>query len=285
MHAVRTHIATTLQRSLLPPRLPIVPGLTIAARFRAAGETTEVGGDFYDLFGVGDALDGRDGRRHRQGPGRGDDHVAGALHDAHRGPVRGARRAPMLRAPQRGAGRPTPTAARSAPRSASRIEPADGRRRLRRRPRAAAAIRRRCLVSADGRRRAGRHARAAARRVRRRRAGRDADVALGAGDALVLYTDGVTDTRGEDGDASASERLERAAARHRAPSTPTRWPRGIDEALQAFEDGQQRDDVAVLVLRDGGGAPTVVARAPDTRGLTSGTKIRPQRAACSRARR
>ena len=49
VHAVRTHIATTLQRSLLPPRLPSVPGLTVAARFRAAGETSEVGGDFYDL--------------------------------------------------------------------------------------------------------------------------------------------------------------------------------------------------------------------------------------------
>ncbi len=39
LHAARSHIATTLQRSLLPPRLPTVPGVTIAARFRAAGET------------------------------------------------------------------------------------------------------------------------------------------------------------------------------------------------------------------------------------------------------
>ena len=50
VHAARSHIATTLQRSLLPPRLPDVPGLTIAARFRAAGVSSEVGGDFYDLF-------------------------------------------------------------------------------------------------------------------------------------------------------------------------------------------------------------------------------------------
>src|SRR3954452_16230187 len=55
VHGVRTHIAATLQRSLLPPRLPAVPGMTIAARFRAAGEATEVGGDFYDLFSVDDA--------------------------------------------------------------------------------------------------------------------------------------------------------------------------------------------------------------------------------------
>ena len=52
VHGVRAHIATTLQRSLLPPRLPAVPGMTIAARFRAAGEASEVGGDFYDLFSV-----------------------------------------------------------------------------------------------------------------------------------------------------------------------------------------------------------------------------------------
>ena len=55
LHDARSQIATTLQRSLLPPRLPVVPGVTIAARFRAAGETSDVGGDFYDLFPVGDA--------------------------------------------------------------------------------------------------------------------------------------------------------------------------------------------------------------------------------------
>src|SRR5262249_32066626 len=55
VHAGRTHTAPPLHRSLLPPRLPIVPGITIAARYRAAGETNEVSGDFYDVFGVGDA--------------------------------------------------------------------------------------------------------------------------------------------------------------------------------------------------------------------------------------
>jgi GAF domain-containing protein len=49
----RTHIARTLQESLLPPELPQPPGLDVAARFRAAGEGYEVGGDFYDLFDTG----------------------------------------------------------------------------------------------------------------------------------------------------------------------------------------------------------------------------------------
>jgi serine phosphatase RsbU (regulator of sigma subunit) len=44
------HIAQVLQRSLLPPGLPSVPGLKAAVRFIAAGEGIEVGGDFYDFF-------------------------------------------------------------------------------------------------------------------------------------------------------------------------------------------------------------------------------------------
>jgi PAS domain S-box-containing protein len=48
------HIAVTLQASLLPERLPEIPGLESAVRYWAAGEGTEVGGDFYDLFDAGD---------------------------------------------------------------------------------------------------------------------------------------------------------------------------------------------------------------------------------------
>jgi serine phosphatase RsbU (regulator of sigma subunit)/anti-sigma regulatory factor (Ser/Thr protein kinase) len=46
----RGHIAHTLQSSLLPARLPHVPGFELAARFHAAGEAVEVGGDFFDVF-------------------------------------------------------------------------------------------------------------------------------------------------------------------------------------------------------------------------------------------
>jgi PAS domain S-box-containing protein len=44
------HAASALQRSLLPPTLPEIPGIDIASRYRAAGEGTEVGGDFFDVF-------------------------------------------------------------------------------------------------------------------------------------------------------------------------------------------------------------------------------------------
>lgn len=47
-------IATTLQASLLPGSLPTIEGLDVAVRYWAAGEGTEVGGDFYDAFVVDD---------------------------------------------------------------------------------------------------------------------------------------------------------------------------------------------------------------------------------------
>lgn len=45
-------LARTLQRSFIPPSAPEVPGLDIAAAYRPAGEGTEVGGDFYDVFQI-----------------------------------------------------------------------------------------------------------------------------------------------------------------------------------------------------------------------------------------
>jgi serine phosphatase RsbU (regulator of sigma subunit) len=43
-------IAETLQTSLLPPVLPELPGMELAAAYRPAGKGFEVGGDFYDVF-------------------------------------------------------------------------------------------------------------------------------------------------------------------------------------------------------------------------------------------
>ncbi|HEX2048022.1 MAG TPA: SpoIIE family protein phosphatase [Acidimicrobiales bacterium] len=43
-------LAQTLQRSLLPPAPPKIPGLDVAAVYRPAGTGDEVGGDFYDVF-------------------------------------------------------------------------------------------------------------------------------------------------------------------------------------------------------------------------------------------
>ena len=56
LYSERSHIAQTLQRSLLPPALPAIEGLELAARYRAAGEQNEVGGDFYDAFRAADGV-------------------------------------------------------------------------------------------------------------------------------------------------------------------------------------------------------------------------------------
>ena len=50
---VEREIARTLQRSLLPDSLPRIAGAELAVRYWAAGEGTEVGGDFYDVFDTG----------------------------------------------------------------------------------------------------------------------------------------------------------------------------------------------------------------------------------------
>jgi PAS domain S-box-containing protein len=47
-------IAVTLQAALLPAALPEIPGVSIAVRYWAAGAVSEVGGDFYDVFPIGD---------------------------------------------------------------------------------------------------------------------------------------------------------------------------------------------------------------------------------------
>ena len=46
----RSEVARALQASLLPRTLPTVPGLELAATYRAATKGVEVGGDFYDVF-------------------------------------------------------------------------------------------------------------------------------------------------------------------------------------------------------------------------------------------
>jgi serine phosphatase RsbU (regulator of sigma subunit) len=52
LYSERDHVARALQSSLLPPSLPDIPGAKVTARYRAAGEGNEVGGDFYHVFQV-----------------------------------------------------------------------------------------------------------------------------------------------------------------------------------------------------------------------------------------
>ena len=46
-------LVETLQQTLIPPAPPDIPGLEIFAAYRPAGSGDEVGGDFYDVFEIG----------------------------------------------------------------------------------------------------------------------------------------------------------------------------------------------------------------------------------------
>lgn len=54
LYEERTAIAQALQALLLPSALPSATGVDFGARYAAAGEGNEVGGDFYDVFGLPD---------------------------------------------------------------------------------------------------------------------------------------------------------------------------------------------------------------------------------------
>lgn len=56
LHDRQARLSRTLQANLLPPALPRVKGLEIAAGFRpAAGPEEQIGGDFYDVFQRGES--------------------------------------------------------------------------------------------------------------------------------------------------------------------------------------------------------------------------------------
>jgi PAS domain S-box-containing protein len=56
---VREHeVAEALQRSMLPPELPAIPGLDVAARYLPGSVGAQVGGDWYDLLHLPDGAVG-----------------------------------------------------------------------------------------------------------------------------------------------------------------------------------------------------------------------------------
>jgi PAS domain S-box-containing protein len=54
LYQERAYVARTLQQSLLPGSLPSMAGADVAAEYVPAGEGMEVGGDFFDVFAVGE---------------------------------------------------------------------------------------------------------------------------------------------------------------------------------------------------------------------------------------
>jgi sigma-B regulation protein RsbU (phosphoserine phosphatase) len=75
----------------------------------------------------------------------------------------------------------------------------------------------------------------------------DTAVHLGSGDLMVLYTDGVTEARGPDGMFGSDElaRVLASCAGMDAKSVAAR----IESAALEIQEGNPRDDIAVLVVR------------------------------------
>jgi serine phosphatase RsbU (regulator of sigma subunit) len=236
-HDSRARIATTLQRSLLPPRLPDVPGLVLAARFRSAEEGTEVGGDFYDVFGVGEAWYAVMGDVTGKGP------AAAAVTGLARYTLRAAatyeqrpsdalhrlnttllgeqrqcsavcarleRSGPEWRATVACAGHPMPFVLRPGqpPRALGRPGTLGG-------------------AFPEGQT-------------------CDDTATLAPGDTLLFYTDGVTDARGVDGRYEVGRLV--ALLGTLAGAGADTVVQTVDDAVREFQVGRQRDDVALLAL-------------------------------------
>ncbi|MCU1486582.1 MAG: sle [Actinomycetia bacterium] len=54
LHEREQRVAETLQRRLLPQRVPVVDGASFAVRYRPADDEVHVGGDWYDVLDLGD---------------------------------------------------------------------------------------------------------------------------------------------------------------------------------------------------------------------------------------
>ncbi|MGH2718241.1 MAG: PP2C family protein-serine/threonine phosphatase, partial [Actinomycetota bacterium] len=249
------HIAMTLQDRLLPPELPAILGIDLAARYRPALETTEVGGDFYDVFPVG--------------PGA----WAFAIGDISGKGVEAAALTSLARYTVRAAAREhrQPREVLSRLNEAVLAEGAEGRfltivfARLRQ---GSGGLR---LTAASG----GHPLPLLLRR--------DGSVELAArpgtlmgfvetvhlpekvtelspGDLVVFYTDGLTDVRGPEG-TFGEERLVAVLQACRGFSADATAAR-LEEEVLAFLHGEPRDDLAMLVLKVAEGSEVGPADSP-----------------------
>lgn len=240
----RAAIAATLQRGLKPPELFAPPGFAVASHYDAAGAFNEVGGDFYDAFATAD------GWMLVVGDVAGHGAEAAALTALARYTLRSA--AQLTRDPVRAAQQLNATL-RDLP-QLSLCTTVCAHVRVARAGGTALVTLANCghprpLLLRDGELQelgcvgpmAGAFDDSA---------WRGTEIALQPGDALVLYTDGVLDTVGTD-DRFGAERLRAALAQARS-AEPEQLVGALAGALEAFRDGAQRDDTAIVALRFGG---------------------------------
>jgi phosphoserine phosphatase RsbU/P len=235
-----TSIARALQASLLPPTLPRSAALEFGARYAAAGEGNEVGGDFYDVFelpdtgwgiAIGDVC----------GKGAEAAAITGMARDVLRLLVRDGARPPaalrrlndaILELGERG---------RFCTATLGTVQPDGDRLRVTMSSAghpAPVLLRRDGDVSFVGRS-------GTLLGVLDELDLAEDTVELAPGDALVFYTDGVTERR--DGDAMFGEYNLIACLRTAAGRSADAIAGLLEEHVQGF--GVARDDLAVLVVR------------------------------------
>jgi sigma-B regulation protein RsbU (phosphoserine phosphatase) len=234
-------LAQTLQSSLLPPHLPTIPGVEIAAHYEAARDGSDVGGDFYDVFEsarndwsivIGDVC------------GKGPE--AAALTALVRYTTRAA--AIQTRRPRLVLNLVNEAVLRHDDEQFCtvayvRLRPEGDGARL---TISCAGHPLPLLLRADG----------SVEKVAEpgrvlgpfsELASVDRVLRLDPGETLLLYTDGVTDARGPDG-FFGDERL-RAALAACAGSSADDTVKAIERSLRDFHGGRPRDDIAFVVLR------------------------------------
>jgi serine phosphatase RsbU (regulator of sigma subunit) len=241
LYAQREQVAMTLQEELLPPRLPPIPGLDVAARYSAAGEGNQVGGDFYDVFAsdtgwqvvIGDVVGKGPAAAAVTGLARHTMRAAAAYEGAPSQLLRVLNRALL--------------AERAGQRLASvacvRIDPeADGAKLTV----SVAGHPLPLVVGIDGTvREVGRFGQLLG--VEDDLVVFNVEERLGIGELLVLYTDGVIEARGPGG--MFGEDHLRSLLMTLGGEAPTRVLQRVESAVLAASGGRPRDDLAMIALR------------------------------------
>jgi PAS domain S-box-containing protein len=242
MYEAQQRVAHTLQASLLPERLPDLPGWEIHAAYQAGERGADVGGDFYDILPVAGG------------------HLV-VLGDVTGKGIEAAALTSLVR---------------HSARMAARFDPAPDRvlalvnQVLREQSRLSLVTAVCARVEDDGDRARLTVASAGHPLPLLQRAGAEpqpfgahgvllgvdgaedwteATVTLGPGDTVLFYTDGVTETPG---DAARFGEARLRAAMTRAPDSPGALLAEIDRSLRDFQAGAALDDRAMLALRFNG---------------------------------
>jgi PAS domain S-box-containing protein len=253
LYAAQRRVAHTLQASLLPERLPALPGWEARAAYQAGERGADVGGDFYDILPV------EEGYLVVLGDVTGKGIEAAALtalvrHSARmaaRFDARPARVLALVNEVLREQRRLSPVTAVCA-----LVQTAGDRARLT----VASAGHPLPLVRRPGRAPEPVGAHSVLLGVAGDEEWSQTTVPIAVGDTLLFYTDGVTDTPGVQarfGEARLAEAM--ARARDGAPALLEE----IERALRDFQSGATLDDRAMLALRFVGPQAAAAGRVGD----------------------